>query len=75
MTMADKLMYIPNDAKLDNFPFCRLQLVVDWSNTQLNEPSIQNSIKITKVFNLLNKTCNYCKSEIKQPNVIRHKFS
>ena len=26
-TMADKLMYIPNDDK-QNYPFCRLQLVV-----------------------------------------------
>ena len=26
-TIADKFMYIPND-KIQNYPFCRLQLVV-----------------------------------------------
>ena len=51
--MADKLMYIPNDAKL-NFPFCRLELVVDWSDTQLSEPSNQNSIKVPKVVEATN---------------------
>ena len=35
-TMADNLMYIPND-DAQNYPFCRLQLVVKCLNTQLNE--------------------------------------
>ena len=28
-TMADKLMYIPNMDETQNYPFCRLQLVVE----------------------------------------------
>ena len=28
-TLADKLMYIPNDDETQNYPFCRLKLVVD----------------------------------------------
>ena len=36
----DQLMYIPND-DTKNYLLCRLQLVVD---TQLNEPTNQNSI-------------------------------
>ena len=41
-SMADKLMYI-NDAQ--NYPFCRLQLVVEHSN---NKPTNQNSIIVPK---------------------------
>ena len=40
-TMADKLIYFPND-KIQNFYFCRLQLVVE--DIQLNEPTNQNLI-------------------------------
>ncbi len=36
--MADKLMYIPN-ADIQNYPFCRLQLVIESLNTQLNVPT------------------------------------
>ena len=42
--MADKLMYIPNDNK-QNYPFCRLQLVVE----TFGHPGIQNSFKVPKV--------------------------
>ena len=41
-TMADKLMYTPNDNK-KNYPFCRLQCLKRL-NTQLNEPTNQKSI-------------------------------
>ena len=40
-TMADKLIYIPNE-DTQNYPFCRLLLVVE---TQLNEPTKHNSNK------------------------------
>ena len=46
--MADKLTFIPNDDTL-NYPFCRLKLVVESLDTQLNEPTNQNSIKVPKV--------------------------
>ena len=36
--MADNLLYIPND-DTQNYPFCRLQLVVEILDTQLNKPS------------------------------------
>ena len=41
-TIADRLMYIPND-DTHNCPFCRLQLVN-------NELTNQNSIKVPTVF-------------------------
>ena len=43
--MANKLMYIPDDDTQNNL-FCRLQLVVKLKrlDTQLNEPTNQNSI-------------------------------
>ena len=49
--MADKLTYITND-DTQNYPFCRLPLVVD---TQLNELTNQNSIKVPKVAKPTNK--------------------
>ena len=49
--MANKLMYIPND-DTQNYPFYRLQLVVD---TKLNEQTYQNSIKVPKVVVTTNK--------------------
>ena len=49
--MANKFMYIQND-DTQNYPFCRLQLVVD---TQLIEPTNQNSIRIPKVVEPTNK--------------------
>ena len=46
--MADKLIYIPND-DTHNYPLCRLQLVVEaWLNTQVDEPTYSNSIKVPK---------------------------
>ena len=51
--MADKLMYIPNDYT-QNFPFCRLQLVVETFKT-LNKPTNQNAMKVPKVVEPTNK--------------------
>ena len=45
--MADKSMYIPND-DTQNYPFFRLKIVVESSDTELDEPTNQNSIKISK---------------------------
>ncbi len=42
--MANKLMQVPTEETQNN-PFCRFQLMV----TQLNEPTIQNLIKVLKV--------------------------
>ncbi len=42
--MADKLMYNPND-DTQNYPICRLQLVVKRLDTKLNEPTNHNSLK------------------------------
>ena len=39
-TMDDKFMHIPNDDP-QNYPFCKLELVVETFNTQLNK---QNSL-------------------------------
>ena len=41
-------MYISND-DTQNYPLCRLQLVVERLETQLNEPTNQISIKVAKV--------------------------
>ena len=51
----DKIMYIPIDTQ--NHPFSSLQLVKGLKNlvTQLNEPTIQNSIKVFKVIKPMNK--------------------
>ena len=46
--MADKLIYITND-DAQNYPSCRLQLVVESLDTQFNEPTNQNSRKVPKV--------------------------
>ena len=53
--MADKLMYIPNDAT-QNYYFFRLQLVVELKrfDTQLNKPTNQSSIKDPKVVKSIN---------------------
>ena len=51
-TMADKLIYIPND-DTQNYPLCRLQFVVETLATQLNLPN--KSIKVTKICKLTNK--------------------
>ena len=52
--MAIKLMYIPNDDP-QNYSFCKLQLVVGTLDTQLGEPTNQNSIKVPTVVKLTNK--------------------
>ena len=44
-------MYFPKD-ETQNYPFCRLQLVV---NTQLNEPTNQNTHIVPKVVKPTNK--------------------
>ena len=46
--MADKLMCIQNNDK-QNYPLSRLKLVVKHLNTQLNEPTNQNSLKSPKL--------------------------
>ncbi len=38
--MTDKLMYIPND-ETQNYPFCRLKLVLKHLNTQLIETTLK----------------------------------
>ena len=45
-TMADKLMYIPNDVT-QNYPFCRLQLVIDmFGHLTINEIKILIKIQL-----------------------------
>ena len=42
-------MYIPND-DTQNYPYCRLlQIVFERLDTQLNEQTNENSIKVPKV--------------------------
>ena len=43
--MADKLMYTPNDDS-QNYPFCRLNLVVKTFEHLTYKPTNQNSVKI-----------------------------
>ena len=52
--MADKLMYISNDAT-QNYSFWRLKLVLKRFDTELNEPTNQYLIKVSKVVKLTNK--------------------
>ena len=47
-TMADKLMYIPNDDS-QNYPICKLKLVVETLNTELNKSTNQKSLKSPKL--------------------------
>ena len=65
----DKIMYIPIDTQ--NHPFSSLQLVKGLKNlvTQLNESTIQNSIKVPKVFEPTNKKTLETKYN-KHPNVL-----
>ena len=46
--MADKCMFIPNVNK-QNYIFCRLQLMVELIDTQLNKPTNQNPLIFLKV--------------------------
>ena len=66
--MADKFMYIPNDDN-QNYPFCRLQL--KRLETQINEPTNQNSIEVPKLLTPTNKkTLSYNFGDyFKHPNV------
>ena len=48
MTDKDKLMYIPND-DVQNYSFGRLKLMVE---TQLHEPTNQNSLKSPKLWKI-----------------------
>ena len=49
-TIANKLIKLPNFVT-QKYPFCRLQIVVLKLDTQLNEPTNQNSIKLVKPAN------------------------
>ena len=51
--MADKLMYIPN-GDTHNYPYCRLQLLVERFVHSLNKPNNENSMKIPKLVKLTN---------------------
>ena len=46
--MADKLMYIAND-DTQNYPLCRLQLVVETFGHSDKEPTNQNLIKVPRL--------------------------
>ena len=52
--MADKWMYIPN-VDTQNYHLYRLQLMVERLETQINEPTNQNSIKLPKVVKSTNE--------------------
>ena len=52
--MADKLMYIPNN-DTQNYPFCRLQLVVKTFGNTIKEPTNKNSKKVPKVIKPTNE--------------------
>ena len=45
--MGDKLIYIPND-DTQNYSLCILQLVMKRLDTQFNESTNQNSLKVSK---------------------------
>ena len=45
--MANKFLYIPND-DTQNTLVCRLKLVVETLDTQFNEPTNENTIKVPK---------------------------
>ena len=49
-TMGDKFMYIPNDYRQD-YPLIDNNLLLKRLNTQSNEPTNPNSIKVTNVMN------------------------
>ena len=65
MSIGDKLMYIPND-DTQNCACCRLQLLVKSLDTQLNKPTNQNPIKISKV---VNSPMSPLSMEVTHPNV------
>ena len=53
--MAYKLMYIPNN-NTQNYPFCRLQLMVEtYGQWALTESINQNLVKVPKVVKSTNK--------------------
>ena len=53
-TMADKIIYIPND-DTQNYPFPELNQWLKRLNTQLNKPTNQNTLKVPKVVKPTNK--------------------
>ena len=52
--MANKLMYIPNDDTL-SYPFCRYNQWLNRLDTQHNELTNRNLIKVPKVVKPTNK--------------------
>ena len=72
-TMADKLMYIPND-DTQKYPFCRLQWLKRL-DTQLNKQTNQNSLKVLKVVKTTNKKTllwifgDYCNKQFNVPSL------
>ena len=52
--MAVNLMYNPN-VNAQNYPFCRLWLVVETFDTQFNKPTNIDLLKVPKVVKLMNK--------------------
>ena len=52
--MADKYMYILN-IHTQYYPFCRLQLWLKRLDTQLNEPTNKNSLKVPKLVDSMSK--------------------
>ena len=53
-TIVVKLIWIPND-DTQNYHLSGLQLEVETLDTQLNEPTNQNSIKVSNVVKPANK--------------------
>ena len=49
-----KIMYISN-VNTQIYPLCRVHLVVDTKDTQLNKPTNQDSLKVPKVVKATNK--------------------
>ena len=54
MTIADKLIYIPND-DTQNYPFCRLKFVVETFEHSIKITNQSNFTKVPKVFKPTNK--------------------
>ena len=57
--MAEKLMYIPN-ANTQNWPFFKLQLVIEMFGHWTNKPTNQNSIKVPQIVMPTNKKTLFC---------------
>ena len=57
--MAEELMYIPN-ANTQNWPFFKLQLVIETFGHSTNKPTNQNSIKVPQIVMPTNKKTLFC---------------